>query len=249
MKNDFRSKLRSRQLLVGPMITLPVPETAEVLAKAGFDWLFLDAEHATFTTRDLQSIIGRVDRIIPCVVRVGGAEEIPIKKTLDMGAAGIVVPQVNTPSAAEKVVKLCKYAPEGDRGVGLARAHGYGFSFEDYIQEANEHIAVIIQAEHIEAVNNIEEIVKVRGIDAILVGPYDLSASLGRIGEVDHPEVVSAIEHVTEVCHDAGVALGIFGVSTEVVKPYMDKGYTLIIVGVDTVMLGQAGRQIVSALR
>ena len=249
MLKDFRYKLKRHELLVGPMVTLPVPETAEVLAEAGFDWLFIDAEHGAFTTRDLQSIIGRVDRIIPCIIRVGGAEEIPIKKTLDIGAAGIVVPQVNSLSVAEKVVKLCKYAPEGDRGVGLARAHGYGFSFDNYVQEANKYIAVIVQAEHIEAVNNIEEIVKVRGIDAVLVGPYDLSASLGRIGEVDHPEVVNAIEHVTRVCQDAGVALGIFGVSTAAVRPYIEKGYTLIIAGVDTLMLGQAGRRMVSELK
>jgi len=249
MPTDFRSKLRNHELLVGPMITLPLPETAEILAGAGFDWFFLDAEHGVFSARDLQAVIGRVAHRIPCVVRVAASEEVPIKKALDVGAAGIVAPQVNTPSLAESVVQWCKYSPQGVRGVGISRAHGYGFSFDDYVRQANQQIAVIVQAEHIDAVNNIDQIARVEGLDAVLVGPYDLSASLGRIGQVDHPEVVSAIEHVTQVCLDAGVALGIFGVSAEAVKPYLDKGYTLIIASVDTVMLGQAGRTILSELK
>jgi 2-dehydro-3-deoxyglucarate aldolase len=249
MEMDFRARLRAGERLVGPMITLAVPETAEILAAAGYDWLFLDAEHGTFGTPELQAVIGRVDRIIPCLVRVAAADEVPIKKALDVGAVGIVAPQVNSPALAESVVKLCRYSPQGTRGVGLGRAHGYGLSFTDYVQTANETIAVIVQAEHIDAVENMEAIAGVPGVDAVLVGPYDLSASLGKIGEVDHPDVIKAVDHVTQVCRHAGVALGIFGVSASAVKPYIDKGYTLIIAGVDTVMLGQAGHDMVSQLK
>lgn len=248
MEKEFRTKLKKGERLIGPMVTLPFPETAEVLAGVGFDWLFLDAEHGTFTPTDLQSVIGRVDRRIPCIVRVESPEEVPIKKALDVGAAGIVAPQVNTSEVAERVVQFSKYSPEGVRGVGLGRAHGYGLFFEEYVRQANEQTAVIIQAEHIEAVNNIHEIARVQGIDAILVGPYDLSASLGRIGQVDHPSVVEAIDHVTQVCQDVGLVLGIFGTSTDAVKPYLDKGYTLIVVGVDTIMLGKAGQRILSVM-
>ena len=240
MLTDFRSRLRNRELLVGPMITLAAPETAEVLAGAGFDWLFLDGEHGTLGAPEFQAVIGRVDHTIPCIVRVAAPEEIPIKKALDVGAAGIIAPQVNSAAQAEKVVRLCKYSPDGVRGVGLGRAQGYGLSFNEYLAEANENIAVIVQAEHIQAVENIEAIVSVPDIDAVLVGPYDLSASLGKIGKVDHPDVVKAINHVTQVCLDAGVTLGIFGLNATAVKPYINKGYTLIIAGVDTVMFGQA---------
>jgi len=231
------------------MITLTTPETAEILAKAGFDWLFLDGEHGVFGAPELQAVIGRVGHMIPCIVRVPTNEEVTIKKALDVGATGIIVPQVNSSSAAERAVQLCKFPPEGTRGVGLGRAYGYGWSFNDYVNKANENIAVIVQAEHVEAVENINEIAGVTGVDGVLVGPYDLSASLGKMGEVNHPYVVKAIDHIAEVCHEADVPLGIFGTDAEAVKPYIDKGFTLIIAGTDTLMLGQSGRDMLSRLR
>jgi 2-keto-3-deoxy-L-rhamnonate aldolase RhmA len=231
------------------MVTLAAPETAEILAQCGFDWLFLDAEHGTFGAREIQAVLQAVGPRLPCVVRVEAAAEVPIKKALDVGAAGIIAPQVNTSHVAEQVVQYAKYSPDGARGVGLGRAHGYGFSFTQYVSTANEHLAVIVQAEHMDAVENIESIVRVPGVDAVLVGPYDLSASLGRMGEVDHPDVVRAIDRVTGVCQSVGMTLGIFGVSAESVRPYLDNGYTLVVAGVDSVMLGQAARQIVSELK
>jgi 2-dehydro-3-deoxyglucarate aldolase len=122
--------------------------------------------------------------------------------------------------------------------VGIARAHGYGLRFGGYVADANALVSVVVQAEHIRAVENIEKIVQVEGVDAVLVGPYDLSASLGRMGEVDHPQVVEAIERVTEVCRSAGIPLGIFGTSVAAVQPYAAKGYTLLVAGVDTLLLG-----------
>ncbi len=249
MEKDFKLRLRNRELLLGTMITLTTPETAEILAKAGFDWLFIDGEHGVFEAPELQAVIGRVDHIIPCVVRVPGLEESSIKKALDVGAAGIIIPQVNSSSAAEHAVQLCKFPPEGTRGVGLGRAYGYGWSFSDYVSSANENVAVIVQAEHAEAVKNIHEITGVSGIDAVLVGPYDLSASLGRMGKVTHPDVVKSIDRITAVCQEADVPLGIFGAGADAVKPYIDKGFNLITVGTDTLMLGQAGRGILSQLR
>src|SRR5262249_5083042 len=152
---------------------------------------------------------------MPCVVRLPVAAEVPIKKALDVGAAGIIAPQVNSAVQAEQIVRLAKYAPAGARGVGIGRAHRYGLKLREYIADANQRTAVIVQAEHIDAVRNIESIVGVEGIDAVLIGPYDLSASLGRLGQVDHPDVVQAIDRVTEVCLQNGVRLGIFGVSVD----------------------------------
>jgi 2-keto-3-deoxy-L-rhamnonate aldolase RhmA len=147
------------------------------------------------------------------------------------------------------VVRWSKYAPLGTRGVGIGRAHGYGAKFQEYVQQANEMVAVIVQAEHIDAVNNIESIVQVAGVDAVLVGLYDLSASLGRLGEVRHPEVVAAIEHVTQVCQAAQIPLGIFGLSAKAVRPYIERGYTLITAGVDTVLLGSAAKRLLEQIR
>jgi 2-dehydro-3-deoxyglucarate aldolase len=248
LNTSFRQSLKARELLVGTLISLASPEVTEIMANAGFDWLFLDAEHSPLGTLDLQRMVLGAGST-PCIVRVEASAEVPIKKALDIGAAGIITPMVNSAEQAEQVVRWAKYAPLGARGVGIGRAHGYGATFQEYVQHANEQVAVIVQAEHIDAVNNIEAIAQVAGVDAVLVGPYDLSASLGRLGEVGHPEVVTAIEHVTQVCQAAQLPLGIFGLSTEAVRPYIERGYTLITVGVDTVLLGSAARHMLKQVR
>ena len=245
MDHLFRKKLKARSLLIGTMVTLGSPEVAEILAGIGFDWLFIEAEHSPLDTLDLQRVLQGASST-PCVVRVAASAEVPIKKALDIGAVGIIAPMVNSAEQAEQVVRWAKYAPLGTRGVGIGRAHGYGSKFQDYVQNANEDVAVIVQAEHIEAVKNIEAIVQVAGIDAVLIGPYDLSASLGRLGEVRHPEVVAAIEHVLQACQAAQMPLGIFGLSAEAVKPYIERGCTLIIVGTDATLLGDAARQLLA---
>ena len=169
------------------MVTLASGASAEVLASLGFDWLFIDAEHGPLETRELTEILQAVGDKTACIVRVPEAAEVPIKKALDLGAHGIIVPQVNTAEQAANVVRWARYAPEGARGVGLARAHGYGLKFREYLSAANREIAVIVQAEHARAVENIDAIVRVPGVDAVLLGPYDLSASLGKMGADRRP--------------------------------------------------------------
>lgn len=249
MDHDFRARLRRGDRLIGTMVTLPSPEVAEVLAGVGFDWLFLDAEHGLLDTRDLQALLQAAGASMPGVVRVAAAAEVPIKKALDIGAAGVIVPQVNSAAQAEQVVRLARYSPLGTRGVGVARAQGYGQRLSEYLASANDQVSVIVQVEHIDAVNQIEAIAGVDGIDAVLVGPYDLSASLGRLGDVAHPDVQAAVEQVTRVCHNAGVRLGIFGVSAAAIQPYVARGYTLLVAGVDTLLLAQAAQGILSQLR
>ena len=176
-------------------------------------------------------------------------DEVPIKKALDLGAAGIITPQVNTPEQAASVVDFCRYPPLGSRGTGLARAHGYGLQFAEYVAHANHRILVVVQAEHRDAVENIEAIVQVSGVDCVFVGPYDLSASLGRPGEVQHPEVIAAIERIESVCKAAKMPLGIFGLTAESVKPYIERGFSLITVGIDSVLLATAAKKLIAGLR
>lgn len=247
--HDFRTQLRAGRPLIGTMVTLASPSTAEVLASVGFDWLFVDGEHGPLETAELLAILQTVGDRIPCIVRVPAGEEVAIKKTLDLGAAGVIVPQVNSAEQAARVVRAARYAPEGERGVGLARAHGYGFGFQEYLEHANDRVAVIVQAEHIEAVERIEEIAATPGIDAVLLGPYDLSASMGKMGQVTDPEVQAAIERVTTACQSAGVPLGYFGVSADAVRPYLERGYSLIVASVDTLLLGGAARRILGQLQ
>ena len=247
--NTLRSRLRAGETLLGTMVTLNSPAVVEILGAVGFDWLFLDAEHAPYAAADLQLLMQAAGPSLPCLVRLAAGDEVSIKKALDAGAAGVIVPLVNRAEEAAQVVRHAKYSPQGTRGVGIGRAHGYGLNFQAYVETANEETAVIVQAEHIRAVENIEAIVAVPGIDGILIGPYDLSASLGLIGQVGHPTVVDAIRRVTEACRNAGIALGIFGVTADAVKPYLDEGYTLIVAGVDTVFLGQGAGTLLADLK
>jgi 2-dehydro-3-deoxyglucarate aldolase len=229
-------------------MTLSSPEVAELMAEAGFDWLFLDAEHSTLDTSQMQALL-QAAAPTPCVIRLTAGEEVPIKKALDIGAAGVIAPQVNSAEHAKRIVQAAKYAPAGQRGLGIARAHRYGLKVREYMQSANEDTAVIVQAEHRDGVANIQAIVNVEGIDGVLIGPYDLSASLGRPGAVDHPEVRDAIARVRSACLEAKIPIGIFGLTAEAVKPYVDQGFTMIVAGVDTVLLANAATTLVAALR
>ena len=249
MNHQFRQRLKAGERLIGPMVTLRSPEVAEILAEVGFDWLFIDAEHSTFEAGDVQALLQAAGADMPGVVRLPAAAEVPIKKALDVGAAGIIAPMVNSAEQAEQVVRFSKYAPQGTRGVGIGRAHGYGQKFQAYLDRANDDVAVIVQAEHYEAVENIEAIVQVEGVDAVLVGPYDLSASLGRPGDLAHRDVTSAIDHVTQTCLGAGVRLGIFRLTAEALKPYLERGYTLLVAGVDTLFLSQAAGNLLAQIK
>lgn len=249
MVEDFRKRLKNRETVLGTMVTLPTPSVAEILANIGFDWLFIDGEHGPIETTELAGILQAVNNRSACIYRVPEAAEVPIKKALDLGADGIIVPQTNTPEQVADVVKWARYAPQGARGVGLARAHGYGMSFADYLSKANEQISVVVQAEHALAIENIEKTVQVEGIDAVLLGPYDLSASLGHTGELDHPSVTQAIDHLTETCLAAGIPLGVFGVTAGAMRPYIERGYTFIVAGVDTMLLGTSATKLLSDLR
>lgn len=249
MTDLLRARLRRGDLLLGTMATIAAPEVTELLSMIGFDWLFLDGEHGALAARDIQMLLQAAGGRTPCLVRVPAANEVAIKQALDVGADGIIVPQVNSAAQAEAVVRYARYAPEGARGVGLARAHGYGLSFQEYVNAANERTVVVVQVEHRDAVAQIDAIVRVRGVDAVLVGPYDLSASMGLMGQVEHPEVQAAITRVTQACRAAGMPAGIFGVHAAAVRPWIAAGYTLIAAATDMGMLGLAARNLLSQFR
>ena len=203
----------------------------------------------TLDPHHLQAIFQAVGDATPCVVRLPALDEIMVKKTLDAGAAGLIVPQVNNAEEVAQLIKWGRYHPAGSRGLGFGRAQGYGLKVNEYLEAANESILLSVQAESAEAVKNIEAIVQVEGLDAVLVGPYDLSASLSLPGQVDHPDVKAAIQHVADVCQGAGMPVGIFGLTAEAVQPYIDQGFRFIVCGVDTVLLGGAARQLLHQLR
>ncbi len=222
---------------------------AELLSRAGFDWLFIDMEHTSLGVKDVQRILQAVGKEFPCLVRVPTMDEAWIKKVLESGPAGIIVPHVNTPEEVEKILRWSKYPPEGTRSIGISRAQDYGLNLQEYMEKANETIAVVPQVEHIEAVKNLESFVKIPGLSAIFVGPYDLSGSVGKLGKVKDPEVHGMIQNVQTICSKTGIVTGIFGVDEEEVNPYIKIGYSLVAVGMDTSHVSKSVQQTLHALR
>ena len=249
MSSNFRSRLQNKEPMVGTLITLAAPEVAEIMSEIGYDWLFIDTEHGPFDAQSAQGILQAVDHRCPCVVRIPTNDEVWIKKALDIGAAGIIAPGVKSGAEAERIVQLCKYPPRGTRGVGIGRAHGYGLNFQDYVTNANDETAIILQAENTEAVQNIDDIVRVPGVDAILVGPYDLSASMGKMGRVQDEQVQSAIAEVMEACREAGLPLGIFADAAESAATYIQQGFSLIAVSTDCLLMARAARAELEAIK
>ena len=243
----FAARVRAGETLLGSIIALPCAEVAEMFSRAGFDWLFVDTEHAPLDPLAAQGLLQAAR--CPCLVRVPAGEEAAIKKALDIGAAGVVVPQVNSAEDAERIVRYCRYPPRGSRGVGIVRAQGYGLDFKEYVAGANDSVIVMLQIEHIDAVNNIDSIVRVPGVDALMIGPYDLSGTMGKLGQVNDPEVEQAIETVRKACAVAGMKLAIFASTAEGMKPYLRKGYTLPIAGMDLMLLAAAARGVVQSLK
>jgi len=247
MRSSFKEKLRLGSPLLGTILTLPTPEISEILCSAGFDWLFVDLEHSAMDIQGAQAILQAATPEVDCLIRIPSCDETWSKKSLDIGASGIIIPQILSAEQAAQAVRWCRYPPEGSRSVGIARAQGYGDRFKDYVARANTDIVVILQIEHIQTVERIESILRISDIDGLFIGPYDLSASMGRMGQVTHPDVQHAIRTVKTCADDAEIPVGIFGAGVEAAKPYIEDGYSLIAIGIDTMILGNAARDIVTA--
>ncbi len=248
-ENKFRQRVCSGEVLVGTIVSLNSPQVAEILSDAGFDWLFIDAEHGAYDPLAVEALIQATGDRTPCLVRIPVHEEAWIEKMLDVGASGIIAPQVNTVAQARQVVNYSKYPPQGERGVGVARAQRYGVQFENYLAQANDALLTVIQIEHKDAVDNIRELVTVAGVDVLFIGPYDLSTSLGIPGQVDDPAVQESIAEVLGVCREAGRVPGIFGIAPDTVSRYVEMGFTLVGVGVDAMFLSQAASQALRDVR
>jgi len=249
MGNDMKSRLRGKEILIGSLVTLPSADIAEIMSLVGWDYLWIDTEHATTDFIQAQRMVQAVGGRCPCLVRIPENKEVWIKKALDIGCDGIVVPQVKSAVEAQRVIDCSYYPPVGRRSVGVTRAHNYGMSFEDYVQRANEELVIVLQIEHIDGVKNIESISKVPGVDALLIGPLDLSGSLGVIGQIDHPKVQEAIGEVKRKCEEAGMPIGIFSADPVSAKEKIQEGFSLIALNMDAAYLWQAAKSALDEVR
>lgn len=248
MKNtSLKVKLKNNELTIGSWITIGHPAIPEILSNAGFDWLTIDIEHNAIDLTMIQTLISTIQsKNIAALVRVSKNEEVVIKHVLDAGADGVIIPMVNNKEDALKAIEYVKYPPVGKRGVGLSRAQNYGLGFEDYKKWLNESAVIIAQIEHIDGVNNIEDIITTPGIDGIIVGPYDLSGSLGFPGEYDRPLVQEALRKLESVCVNKNFPMGYHVVppDSELLKNTIDKGYKFIAFSTDFYFMGESARNL-----
>ena len=244
MKNKFS---------LGSWITIGHTSIVEVMADAGFDWLCIDIEHTVIDFYEVQQLISTIGyKGLKSFVRVGGNDEIIIKRVLDSGADGIIVPLIKNKNEAKLAVDYALYPPKGKRGVNsAARAQKYGFGFKEYLKKVNKEIKIIAQIEHIKAIENLEDILSVKGLSGTIIGPYDLSASLGKPGDYENKYVKDAIKKYEKITAKHNLLKGY-----HVIKPdinlVMDKikiGYNFIAFSWDTYFLGENCRNQLSKLK
>ena len=239
---DVAKWFQSHSPRLGTILTVDHPTIVEIARLAGFDWLWIDAEHGRFN---------EVSASLACAVNAGGPPtfvRLPdrsattIKKYLDIGCDGIILPQVSSLEEVNEIARAALYPPRGDRSIGIARAQGYGDQFTQYLQ--SKSYAIIAQIETVAGVASAQEIIGHDAIDAVIIGPYDLSGSFGIPGEIESPKVVESIASVLALAKKAGKASGIFAATPEKAKAYAIDGFELIAVGMDTTVLLNAYRSI-----
>lgn len=236
----LKNKLRNRKPVFASWTSLHHPSITEIFCRSGVDFIGIDIEHSTISQEQSQRIIAASQALgTLCLPRVASHNEEMIKRVLDSGADGIIAPMVNTAQEAKHLVSWCKYPPEGKRSFGISRGQGYGFDFDRYTDTWNVASSLVVQIESITGVENIEEILKVDGIDGVMIGPYDLSGSLNIPGKIYHPKVIESGNRVISACQKAGKACG-----TQIIEPddikikkALKNGFTFIVLSSDVFLL------------
>jgi 2-dehydro-3-deoxyglucarate aldolase len=237
--------MNKKATTIGSWITLNHPSIAEIMADAGFDWLCIDMEHSVTDYFEMQQLIMAIQgKGVKAFVRVGENNIRIIKRALDAGADGIIVPSVSSVEDALKAVQAVNYPPVGKRGVGLARAQGYGFNFESYRDGKAKNITLIAQIEHIDAIKNLDAIIQLDGIHGTFIGPYDLSGSLGKPGQYDDADVKNALLQYETIAakYDKLVGFHVVPPDYTLVEEKQKKGYNFISFSFDAFFLGHMMR-------
>lgn len=247
--NTFKQALKNRAAQIGLWVSMIGTLGTEICAGAGFDWLLLDGEH---TPNDLQSMLAQLQTIAGYdsqpVCRVPVGDTALIKQYLDLGVPSLLVPMVDTPEQAEALVQACRYPPQGIRGMAGARASRWG-RYPRYALEANDQICLLVQAETRLALSNLDAIAAIDGVDGVFIGPADLSASMGHVGNAAHPEVQAAIEDAIARIRKAGKAPGILTVDAAQARRYLELGALFVAVGLDTQILAKGTSTLAAAFK
>jgi 2-keto-3-deoxy-L-rhamnonate aldolase RhmA len=249
IRNPVRKALIERKVTLGTWIQVGHPAIAELFCNAGFDWIAADCEHADIDVEVFSSLArGMYGRGSIPMVRVRENDTLAIRQVLDAGALGVIIPLVNTAEDAKRAVAAAKFPPMGVRGFSFFRANNWGVNFDEYAESANRDVAVIAMIESKQAVENIDKILEVEGIDGVFIGPYDMSGSYGITGQTSHPLIIEACRKVAQACMRKGKSAGIHIVkpTDESIRKSLEDGFTFIALGIDTVFLDQAARKTLS---
>jgi 2-keto-3-deoxy-L-rhamnonate aldolase RhmA len=251
---DIKAKFKRGEASVGSWMSMAHVSIAEILASAGYEWVVIETEHTAIDNSEVLKLVIAIQGAgaIP-LVRLAWNDPIQCKAVMDSGAAGVLVPMVNSRADAELAVNAIKYPPLGFRGVGLARAQAYGQNFDEYVKHSNDDSLLMVQIEHIDAVRNIDEICAVPGIDGTFIGPYDLSMSMGIPGQLDHPDVMKARKRVLDATLARGLTAGIHLVHPDRAAADLPgvvaAGYRFIALGTDILFLGDSCRALQRAAK
>lgn len=238
--SKIREKLSSGLYSIGSWIQIPDASIAEIMGKSGYDWVAVDLEHGSISVSQLPNLFRGIElgATLP-LARVAQGSIKDCKQALDAGAGGIIIPMIESAKQLSNVISACRFPPSGTRGVGFSRANIFGKYFESYSAYEAQNPLIIAMIEHINAVNNLGEILNVEGLDAIFVGPYDLSASMGITGKFDEPKFIKTIEKIKKLCIERGIACGMHIVKpdTDLLKRRVAEGYQFIAYSMDSVFL------------
>ncbi|MEA1993608.1 MAG: aldolase/citrate lyase family protein [Euryarchaeota archaeon] len=244
MKNKLKKRLENGEKTVGAWMTIPHTDISEALSTLPFDWFVFDQEHSTLDDQLSQQLMqGMRGTDVTPLVRVAWNDMVLIKKALDTGAYGVIIPWVNSKEDAVNAVRACKYPPEGVRGCGPRRTT---LLDPEYLETVNDELLIIVQIETREAINNVEEILAVDGIDGFFLGPVDLSTSLGHMGDVQHPEVQHAIEEVFNTGTEMNAISGIWKGAGMTIKERIEEGWQMVSLGMDIEFLMKGSRDVLS---
>jgi 4-hydroxy-2-oxoheptanedioate aldolase len=251
MKNRLKELLKAGKPAIGTLVALPSPPAVEILASVGFDWLVIDSEHGPIDVETLHAMIRATSgtQTVPAV-RVARNLDWLAKQVLDIGAMGVMMPSVNSREEALTAVRAVRYPPEGNRGFGPTfAALRWGLAAAEYSTIANSEVMAIVQIEHIDAVHRIDEILAVPGVDLPLIGPYDLSGSLGLLGQVAHPAVQEAIAHVLAAARKVKIPVGIFGTTPDEINRYLEQGFQAVLIGADASFLAAGAGAVLDRIK
>ncbi len=240
--NWIKKRAASGEVLKGVGAMLGNPMAVELIGRTGFDWVWIDNEHGVSGPQDLlgQLQAAAIHRL-PAIVRLPSNTLEHFKKVLDYGAAGVMVPYVNTAAEAEHAARACRFAPDGDRGLATStRAAQFGLDFASYKAEADDNVFCVVQIETPEAVANVDAIAAVEGVDALFVGPLDLSTSMGIPQQFEHPDFTAALDETLAACRKHGKVPGILTPTQALAETWTAMGFTFIVVGVDGGLLAKS---------